>query len=86
MLKMLMSYNKKRLSLASIRSRKKIAKKSGKVQALTPYYCDDNGNKFYVRPNQSYWYLIYVNCPTIEDNKFNVKFGSGCRMVSTRGY
>lgn len=80
MLKMLMSYNRKRLSLASIRSRKKLAKKSRKVQALTPYYFDDTGNKIYVRPKQSYWYLMYVKCPAIEDNKFKDKFRRRFRM------
>lgn len=80
MLKMLMSYKRKSLALASVQSRKKIAKKSRKVQALTPYYFDDDGNKIYVRQKPSYWYLMYVKCPAIEDNKFNVKFRRRFRM------
>jgi hypothetical protein len=60
MLKM-MSYNRKRLSLASVRSRTKIATKSRKVQALTPCYFD-NGNNFDDNGNKFVQTRVYVWC------------------------
>jgi DDE superfamily endonuclease len=56
----------------SVRSRKKRTKR--KVKVLTPYYFDGNGTKIYLRPRQTYWYMMYVKSPALEDPKFNVKF------------
>ena len=61
---------------------RKSLKKRGtrKYKHLRPYYFDDNGNKVYLRPRQTLWYMMYVNNPAVDDDKFNKKFWRRFRM------
>jgi hypothetical protein len=57
---------------APVGSTKKRAKR--KAKAFASYYFDLNGNKVYLRPRNTYWYMMYVRSPPVNDNKFQVKF------------
>jgi hypothetical protein len=59
-------------TVRSVGSSKKRAKRRAK--ALTPYYFDFNGQKIYLRPRQTYWYMMYVKAHALTDDKFNMKF------------
>jgi NTP pyrophosphatase (non-canonical NTP hydrolase) len=85
MMQLLMSYNvakvvgnRKENKMGVVRSAKKRAKRRTKV--LAPYYFDDEGRKVYLRPKQTYWYMMYVKSPPLADEKFNVKFRRRFRM------
>ena len=51
-----------------------------KHKALLPYYFDDNGRKVILRPRQTYWYMMYVKSPALDNDKFNLKFRRRFRM------
>jgi DDE superfamily endonuclease len=59
-------------------STKKRAKRRAK--SLTPYYFDDNGQKIYLRPRETYWYMMYVKSPALDEDKFHLKFRKRFRM------
>jgi hypothetical protein len=56
--------------------KKKKAKKARKhlVKTLRPYYFGDYGEMVFLKPEQTYWYLVYVKTPLLEDAKWQKKF------------
>jgi DDE superfamily endonuclease len=52
-----------------------------KYRALTPYYFDEKGRKQFLRPKQTYWYMMYVMRPALDNVKFNEKFRRRFRMA-----
>ena len=76
MLQVAMCYNETNATSRSDKRKPRSTKKRAKrrAKALPPYYFDDSGRKIYLCPRQSYWYMMYVRCPALDDNKFSMKF------------
>lgn len=58
----------------------KTKRKTRTRQTLRPYYFDDNGEMVFLKPEETVWYLCYVQGPALDDDKFNKKFRRRFRM------
>jgi hypothetical protein len=49
-------------------------------QTLRPYYFDENGQMVFLRPQQTFWYLSYVQNPPTDDERWQRKFRRRFRL------
>jgi DDE superfamily endonuclease len=56
------------------------ARAKRRFKANTSFYLDDNGEKVFLRPRQTSWYMMYVKNPAENCDKFKHKFRRRFRM------
>jgi DDE superfamily endonuclease len=75
-----------KVSLQTMNQGEKVKKQPKKprtrrsCKALTPYYFNAKGEKILLRPRQTYWYMMYVMNPALDNVKFIQKFRRRFRM------
>jgi hypothetical protein len=59
---------------------KKTHKTRRGCKSLRPYYFNKDGEIVYFKPKETVWYLLYIRCPPLDDDRFAKKFCLCFRM------